>query len=149
MRKILAAVMILVGVTSCEAMSLREKVGQLFLIRPDQLDTRIDLEQVHKDKLGTEGITSVNKVMLETLKDYPAGGFVLFRKNIESPSQLRKLTRTLRESCKVLPFMAVDEEGGSIARLANSKGFKLRKYKSAQAMCESGQVREAASYIAS
>ena len=42
MRKILAAVMILVGVTSCEAMSLREKVGQLFLIRPDQLDTRMN-----------------------------------------------------------------------------------------------------------
>ena len=149
MRKILAAIMILVGVTSCEAMSLREKVGQLFLIRPDQLDTRLSLDEVHNDKRSAKGVTSLNPTILATMKDYPAGGFVLFRKNIETPKQLRKFTRTLRESCAVLPFMAIDEEGGQIARIANNNNFPVRKFTSAKAIAESGQVREAASYIAS
>lgn len=149
MRKILAAIMILVGVTSCEAMTLREKVGQLFLIRPDQLDTRLPLDEVHNDKRTAKGVTSLNPTILATMKDYPAGGFVLFRKNIETPKQLRKFTRTLRESCAVLPFMAIDEEGGQIARIANSNNFPVRKFTSAKAIAESGQVRETASYIAS
>ena len=149
MRKVLAAIMILVGVTSCEAMTLREKVGQLFLIRPDQLDTRLPLDEVHNDKRAAKGVTSLNPTILAAMKDYPAGGFVLFRKNIETPKQLRKFTRTLRESCAVLPFMAIDEEGGQIARIANNNNFPVRKFTSAKAIAESGQVREAAEYIAS
>ena len=37
---------------------MREKVGQLFLIRPDQLDTRFTLEQVHNDKKDAKGVRS-------------------------------------------------------------------------------------------
>ena len=147
--KFLLILMLLALVFPADAMTLREKVGQLFMIRPDQLDTRLTLEQVHNDKIDAKGVKSMNKTMLATLKDYPAGGFVIFRKNIDSPNQLRKLNSALKSSCRISPLMAVDEEGGKIARLANHKSFKLRKYASAQAMAESGQVREAAEYIAS
>ena len=154
MRKI-AAVLILfcVGLFAatgvCEAMTLREKVGQLFLIRPDQLDTRVSNDQIHNDKVSVKGIRSVNRVMLETLKQYPAGGFVIFRKNIDSPKQLKALTKDLKAASKIMPFMAVDEEGGQIARIANHKAFTVRKYKTAKAIADSGQVRQAAEYIAS
>ena len=135
--------------SSAEAMTLREKVGQLFLIRPDQLDTTISLDQVHNDKISAKGIQSVNSTMLETMKAYPAGGFAIFRKNIASPKQLKALTKSLKSACEVMPFMAVDEEGGLIARIANHKAFKVRKFKSAKAIADSGQVRQTAEYIAS
>ncbi|MBQ7154352.1 MAG: DUF3459 domain-containing protein [Synergistaceae bacterium] len=135
--------------SKAQAMTLREKIGQLFMIRPDQLDTSLTLEQIHNDKVDAKGVKSVNKTMLATLKDYPAGGFVIFRKNLDSPKQLRALNSELKAACKISPLMAVDEEGGRIARIANHKSFKLKKYASAQAMAEGGQVRKAAEYIAS
>ncbi len=142
---ILAALCIFSGVA--DAMTLREKVGQLFLIRPDQLDTRVSLDIIHK--ATAPGVKSVNRVMLETLKDYPAGGFAVFAKNMDSPKQLKALTKSLKAACEVMPFMAIDEEGGRIARIANHKAFNMRKYKSAAEIGKSGKVREVAEYIAS
>ena len=132
-----------------EAMTLREKVGQLFIIRPDQLDITISLDQVHNDKISAKGIQSVNSTMRETMKAYPAGGFAIFRKNIANPQQLKAFTKSLKDMCEVMPFMAIDEEGGRIARIANHKAFNVKKFKSAAAIAESGQVRQAAEYIAS
>lgn len=132
-----------------EAMTLREKVGQLFIIRPDQLDITISLDQVHNDKISAKGIQSVNSTMRETMKAYPAGGFAIFRKNIANPPQLKVLTKSLKDMCEVMPFMAIDEEGGRIARIANHKAFNVKKFKSAKAIADSGQVRQAAEYIAS
>ena len=122
MRKLLCTVLLLGVMSSAgEAMTLREKVGQLFMIRPDQLNTTVSLDEIHNDKASAVGVRSVSKLMLQTLKEYPAGGFIVFRKNIESPSQLKVLTKALKDSCKVTPLMAVDEEGGRIARIANHK----------------------------
>ena len=144
---ILAALCMLTA--PAQAMTLREKVGQLFVIRPDQLDTTISLDQVHNDKVSAKGIQSVNQTMLQTMKNYPAGGFAVFRKNIASPKQLKAFTKSLKGMCEVMPFMAIDEEGGKIARIANHKAFTVRKYKSAAEIGKSGKVREAAEYIAS
>ncbi|MBQ3652910.1 MAG: alpha,alpha-phosphotrehalase [Synergistaceae bacterium] len=150
MKRILFVLAVLFALSSSsEAMTLREKVGQLFIIRPDQLDTRIASGQVHDSKADVKGTTAVNRVMLETLKKYPAGGFILFRKNIDSPTQLKAFTKSLKDSCGIVPFMAIDEEGGRVARIASHKAFKVRKFKSMKAIGKSGQVRETASYIAS
>ena len=127
------------------AMTLREKVGQLFIIRPDQLDTTLTPDTMHNDRI--KGITAVNDTMRTTLKEYPAGGFALFRKNIDTPRKLRDFTAELRDSCHAVPFMAVDEEGGRIARIANAKGFKVRKFASTQAIGRTGNAREAAEVI--
>ncbi len=152
MKKILSLMFFLLTAVSASAenlpsMTLREKVGQLFVIRPDQLDITLQLDEVHNDRKS--GIMSITPIMRETMKDYPAGGFVIFRKNINSPSQLKTFTANLRKLCKVSPIMAVDEEGGQIARLANHKAFRLHKYPSTEAVGKSGHVRETASYIAS
>ena len=144
---ILLCMSLLTASSICEAMTLREKVGQLFLIRPDQLDTTESLDIIHK--ATAPGVKSLNKIMLETMKQYPAGGFAIFAKNMTSPKQLKALTRSLKSASSVMPFMAIDEEGGRIARIANHKAFNVRKYKSAQAIGDSGQARQAAEYIAS
>ena len=49
------------------------------------------------------------------------GGLILFSRNLESPEQIRQLCRDCQEyaaSCKLPPlFIAVDQEGGTVARL--------------------------------
>lgn len=143
----IAIALVFVMISSANSMTLEEKIGQLFIIRPDQLDTRLKLEEVHSDKIQAEGIKNINSVMVETLKKYPAGGFAFFRKNIDNEKQLKKLIQDLKKLCSVVPFMAIDEEGGRIARIANHKNFNVPKFKSAQAIAESGKTREAAATI--
>lgn len=154
MKILLSLILTLATITAAGAdtMTLREKVGQLFVIRPDHLDTTLTNEQI--DNNTKYGVKKVTPLMRETMREYPAGGFVIFRKNIDSPSQLKKYMNDLKSMCKISPVMAIDEEGGQIARLANHKAFNLRKYESMSAIArqangKSGHVKEIASYIAS
>ena len=45
------------------------------------------------------------------------GGFILFARNIESPTQLRKLIDDLRGLSKIEPIITIDQEGGRVSRL--------------------------------
>jgi beta-N-acetylhexosaminidase len=45
------------------------------------------------------------------------GGFILFGRNIESATQLRKLIDDLRELSAVEPIFTIDQEGGRVSRL--------------------------------
>jgi beta-N-acetylhexosaminidase len=45
------------------------------------------------------------------------GGFILFGRNIQSPSQLRRLIDDLRILSGVEPIIAIDQEGGRVSRL--------------------------------
>ena len=45
------------------------------------------------------------------------GGFILFGRNIESPTQLRKLIDDLRDLSEVEPIITIDQEGGRVSRL--------------------------------
>ena len=45
------------------------------------------------------------------------GGFILFGRNIQSPSQLRRLTDTLRKLSSEEPIITIDQEGGRVSRL--------------------------------
>jgi beta-N-acetylhexosaminidase len=44
-------------------------------------------------------------------------GFVLFGRNVRTPSQLRKLVDDLRDLCAIEPIVAIDQEGGRVSRL--------------------------------
>ena len=128
-------------------MTLEEKVGQLFIIRPDQLDATLSCETVHSSSAPGSG--KLTDAMRETLRQYPAGGFALFKKNIRSPEQLRRFTAELRGACPVKPLMAIDEEGGMIARIANAKDkagkylFDVPRFESMEALGKTGDVRSA------
>ena len=111
------------------SMSLREKVGQLFIVRPDALDFSIPFGDL--DNSRAVGKTSLSEQMLAVLSQYPVGGFVHFQKNIESPEQITAFNAALSSALTIPPFLSVDEEGGLVARLANSDGFQLTKFKSA------------------
>ncbi len=45
------------------------------------------------------------------------GGFILFGRNIESPSQLRKLIDDLKDLSRTPPIITIDQEGGRVSRL--------------------------------
>ncbi len=112
-------------------MTLAQKVGQLFIAAPEQL------------LKGSGSVTAISDALVEALAQYPIGGIILFGANIRSPEQLETLNRQLRESCAIGPFLAVDEEGGIVARLANNKSFNLPKYTSAAAVGASGDCADA------
>mgnify|MGYP002630453898 FL=1 len=50
-------------------------------------------------------------------RDIQPGGFILFGRNIKTPTQLRKLIDDLRDLSKVEPIITIDQEGGRVSRL--------------------------------
>ena len=128
-----------------KSMTLAQKVGQLFVIRPDALDTSINSDDINNDKVP--GVKSVNDIMSETMKQYPAGGFAIFAKNIQDAEQLKDFTQSLKDLSELSLLMAIDEESGKVARIANSKIAKVKKFKSAEEIARSGQAREAGATI--
>lgn len=121
-----------------EGMTLREKIGQLFIVRSDALDFTRTQEEI--DDAKAEGVTALTDALREALERYPVGGVALFGKNIESPEQLRRFTAELGSAGKLPLFLAVDEEGGRVARLANSAGFDLPTYASAFETEDAGEM---------
>ncbi len=55
------------------------------------------------------------------LAQYPVGGLIYFQKNIQSEEQIRQMLENTRMYAAPYPlFLAVDEEGGSVARVASA-----------------------------
>ena len=112
-------------------LTVEEKVGQLFLVAPEQL-------------LPDAGpLTAMSAPLGEALCRYPVGGIILFAQNILSPAQLEAFNQELSLACTIGPFLAVDEEGGRVARLANHEAFDLPLYQNATAVGSSGNPADA------
>ena len=128
------------SVLDIKKMSLREKVGQMFFVRPEALDTSIHWNE-YQD-LPDYKLQQVNKTMRDVSKDYPIGGMILYAHNIEDEDQLADFIAEIRE-LNGSPLLAIDEEGGRIARIANNENFDVPKYESMAAIAESGDPSEA------
>lgn len=112
-------------------MTLRQKVGQLFIARPEQLLPE------------ARAVREVTPELEQALEEYPLGGLILFADNVMKPEQLLALNAGLAEMPGIPMFIAVDEEGGLVARLAGNWKFKLTKYESAMAVGASGDPADA------
>ena len=117
-------------------LTLEEKVGQLFLVRPDALDPARTPQQIEDPDAA--GATALTDAMRATLARIPVGGVVLFGKNIADADQLTAFTADLQAAGRVPLLLAVDEEGGAVARLANSGALDLPRYESAAAVGAEG-----------
>jgi len=83
---------------------LREKVGQLFM-------------------LGFQG-TELTEDLRQLIKAYHPGGVLLFSRNLTDPEQAARLTNALQKLTPKMPLLvAIDQEGGRVARLP--KGFTV------------------------
>jgi beta-N-acetylhexosaminidase len=66
--------------------------------------------------LGVPG-TEIEKEYADFIRRVQPGGFILFGRNINTPTQLRKLTDQLRELSAIEPIITIDQEGGRVSRL--------------------------------
>lgn len=126
-----------------EEMTLKEKVCQMFFLRPESL-------VCPEDALSVE-VTELDEETVDFFRDYPVGGFCLYARNIISPQQLDKFTSDLH-SLSPRPLLCVDEEGGRVARIANNDAFGLNRYESMTALAadnDEQKVYDASYYIGS
>ena len=68
---------------------------------------------------GFDG-TKPTKEIISFIKKDGLGGVILFKRNIESKEQLRKLTASLQGAADGKLLIGVDQEGGRVARLPKS-----------------------------
>lgn len=117
-------------------MSLREKVGQLFIVRPEALAENSNAETA-------PATDRVDDAVISRIEEYPVGGIALFSRNITSAEQLPMFISDLQSSSKYPLFIAVDEEGGRVARIANSGYFDVASYKSMEDIGKAGDASKA------
>lgn len=123
-----------------DSMTLREKVGQLFCIRPESYNVALKWETY--DQLASYQLTAVSEQMKKVNREYPAGGIILFAYNIEDEAQLS----TFRDSLKAFkgaPLLYIDEEGGRVARIGNNPNFAVEKFESMGAIGKTGDPKNA------
>lgn len=66
--------------------------------------------------IGVEG-TKVTRETELFLRETGAGGVILFARNYQNPKQLRRFIRDLNDAAETPLIVAVDQEGGRVARL--------------------------------
>ena len=130
-----------------QKMTLREKVGQLFYVRPECLDTTIHFNKsggidVSSDDITKIKLQTVNKTMKGVNEKYPVGGIILYAHNIEDEAQLAAFIPQLR-ALKGSPLLCIDEEGGRVARIANNGNFAVEKFESMAAIGATGDAQNA------
>ena len=95
----------------------------MFIVRPEALNVSGNAETA-------QAVDTVTEVMRENLGKFPVGGIAVSVKTITGAEQLPKFISDLQSNSKYPLFIAVDEEGGDVARVANSGFFDVASYKS-------------------
>ncbi len=116
------------------AMSLEDKVAQLFLVKPEAI---VDI--------GTA--TAAGESTKQAIDKTPVGGFVYFSDNLQSEQQVQEMLSNVQKYSKDrtgLPaFLSVDEEGGTVARVAGSGRFDVPNVGNMADIGASGDVQKA------
>lgn len=90
-----------------EVMPLEDKVAGLFIVTPEAIT-------------GVGTAIQAGDGTREALSKYAVGGIVYFGKNIQSEEQLKEMIDNTQLYTKYPLFIAVDEEGGSVSRVADA-----------------------------
>ena len=69
---------------------------------------------------GLPGL-ALDSSTLELIEKFGINNFIYFKRNVQSPGQLKQLSQDLRRACRKNglppPLIAIDQEGGSVTRL--------------------------------
>lgn len=99
-----------------DALTLEQKVAQLFFVTPESLT-------------GYGKVTQAGEASKQAFLQYPVGGLVYFSQNLENSSQTRTMLDNMQafseELLGVPLFLGVDEEGGTVVRIAGREGFGI------------------------
>lgn len=100
--------------TLLSEMTLEEKVCQMFIVTPEMLTGY------------TGSVTEMGTLSQKSFDQYPVGGLIYFAENLEDPPQTLEMLSAMQsyaqESSGVGVFLSVDEEGGTVARVADQLG---------------------------
>lgn len=111
-----------------EVMPLEAKVAGLFIVTPEAIT-------------GVSTAIQAGDGTRDALAQYPVGGLIYFKKNIQSEEQIITMLENTELYMRYPLFLAIDEEGGSVARLAEAGvGTKVDDAKS---IGESGDASNA------
>lgn len=89
------------------AMPLEDKVAGLFIITPEALT-------------DTDVAVRAGDTTREKLREHPVGGLIYFSQNIKDAEQLSEMLQNTKDWSNYPIFLAVDEEGGSVSRVAGA-----------------------------
>ena len=99
-------------------MTLEQKVAQLFVITPDAL-------------ANVNGATVFGNTSKRAYAEYPVGGIIYTTKNLKGKEQTAEMASKMKEYAKEvtgLPvFIGIEEEGGSVVKIASIAGFGATK----------------------
>jgi len=123
-----------------QQLSLREKVGQLFCVRPEAFD--VALEWDNYAKIATYELQEVNDQMVKVNAEYPCGGVILFAHNIKDEAQLATFVEKLK-AFNGAPLLYVDEEGGRVARIGNNGTFPVEVFPAMGEIGKTGDPKNA------
>ena len=117
-------------------MTLEQKVAQLFVVTPEQLT-------------GVSQAVVAGSATQRALDDIPVGGLCYFAQNITGSQQLRDLLANTcdiasQSGAGIAPFLTVDEEGGLVARVANSGYFDVESFSNMAEVGATGDETKAA-----
>lgn len=117
-----------------DAMTLEEKVCQLFMVTPEALT-------------GVDTATQAGQMTKDAYNEYPVGGLIYFSKNLTGPDQTRTMlanTQQYAQQRTGLPvFLSVDEEGGQVARVGRNPAFGVEKIGNMSDVGAAGDTQEA------
>lgn len=113
-----------------ESMTLEQKVLQMFFVSPEQL---------------TQGntVTVYDETLENAFNTYPVGGVIFFGDNLQNNDQTASLlgslyAQSLKQGTPV--FLGVDEEGGSVARIASNPSFGVTNEKPAAQLGDDAEL---------
>ena len=110
-------------------MPLEDKVAGLFIVSPEAIT-------------GVRTVTQAGEGTQEALNEYAVGGLIYSRDNIVDEEQLRAMLTGTASMSKYPIFLAIDEEGGSVSRVASS-GIDVIQVGDMAEIGESGDVEQA------
>lgn len=117
-----------------DTMTLEEKVAQMFIITPEALT-------------DSDGVTMAGEQTKAAIDETPVGGIIYMGDNLQAKTQVQEMlsnTNRYSEERVGLPmFLCVDEEGGSVARVAGSGRFDVKNVGNMSDIGAQGSVQDA------
>lgn len=113
-----------------ENMTIKQKVAQMFMISPEALTS-------------SSNVTQAGTATKNSLINYPIGGILYHTQNLVSEKQLQDMTAQIQQYALEVEgielFLAIDEEGGEVARISGSENFpSVPKFENMSEIGDSG-----------
>lgn len=115
-------------------MKLEDKIAQMFVLTPNALT-------------GFEGVTAAGDTTKEFYEKRPVGGIIYMADNLldkeQTKQMLANMTTIAKDRTGLPIFLSVDEEGGSVARIAGNTAFGIENVGDMSAIGATGDAGNA------